>query len=439
MNGDGILQSGEVTAGAITQTPTLISDAQYRVIVRVAVPRGELLNGVKDTTTIVSKSNFDASKISTGTYVTTVSTSGIDPVNPGVIVDNPTPATGQNVTFTLSFTNNGSVPASGMTISDLIAAGFTFISATTNVGTFNTSANPVTWNIGTVLPGATIIVTVTVKVNANVSINTILGNQFVLNYNVNGNAYILPSNTGIVTVGGIATYGVEVTPLFNAMSKEPLDTAWYRFKIRNTGSFKDVIELAFTSSLTLNWKLYKDGNNNGTWELSDPLLTNTNSKAGIDVDSVAIGDSVRVFAMVPIPRTKTDKIKDSLQLIAISSGDAAKSDNKLVTTTINIENVSIQKSVFPIGNQPAGTEMTYSIQYANSGSAEVKDFSIVDTSPTETNYVANSVKVNGVSVPDNSGGVNITKDLNNNTVIAVNVGTLSVNTNGSIEFKLKIK
>jgi uncharacterized repeat protein (TIGR01451 family) len=438
-NSDGILQAGEITAGTISQTAPLISDAQYRVIVRVAVPRGELLNGVKDTTVLILKSNFDSSKITTGSYVTTVRTSGIDPMNPGVTVDNPNPGAGQNVTFTFSFTNNGSVPAIGVTISDLIAGGFTFISATTNAGSFNSSSNPITWNIGTVSPGVTITVSVTVQVNANVSINTILGDQFVVKYSVDGNIYTLGSNTATVTVGGVTAYGVDVTAMFNTSSKEPLDTAWYRYNIRNSGSFKDVIELSSSSSLALSWKLFKDGNNNGSWDLNDPMLTNTNGKAGVDVDSVAIGDSVRVFAMASIPRVKTDQIRDSLQLTATSSGDGTKSDNEWTVTTMNVENVTIQKSVLPIGGQPAGTEMTYSIAYSNSGSAAVNNFSIVDTSPAETNYIANSVKVNGVSIPDNSGSVNISKDANNNTVIAVNVGTLATNTNGSIEFKLKIK
>jgi len=438
-NGDGSLQSGEITSGVISQTSILASDAQYKVIVRVIVPRGELLNGVKDTTILVVKSNFDSTKTASGSYVTTVRTSGIDATNPGVIVSNPTPTVGENVTFTFSFTNNGSVPATGMTISDFIVPGFTFVFMTTNVGSFNNNSNPIAWNIGNVNPGSTVTIAVTVQINANVSPNTILGNQFTLNYSVNGNNYTLPSNSASVTVNGVAVYGVEVTALFNTLSKEPLDTVWYRFKIRNAGSIKDVIELSVNSTLALNWKLYKDGNNNGAWDATDPLLTNTNAKAGVDVDSVAIGDSVRVFAMAPIPRFRTDKIKDSMQVIAISSGDITKSDNKWGVTTMNVENVTIQQSIFPIGNQPAGTELTYSILYSNNGSAAVNNFSIVDTSPKETNYVINSVKVNGVSVSDNSSGVSITKDENNNTVIAVSVGTLAVNTNGSIEFKVKIK
>lgn len=438
-NGDGVLQAGEISAGSISNTSVLANDAQYKIIVRIKVPRGELLNGVKDTTTIIIKSNYDSSKVISGRYITTVSTSGIDPTKPGVLVDNTIPGPGQNVTFSFSFSNNGSVPATELTITDFINPGFTFISATANVGTLNSSNNPILWNIGTVLPGATISVTVTVQVNTNVSVNTVLGNQFVLHYTVNGNVYTLGSNMGTVTVGGVSYSGVELTASSHGSSKEPLDTVWYQFKIRNSGSKKDIFELHFSSSLSFNWKLYKDGNNNSSWDDNDPLLTNTNAILGVDVDSVDASDSVRVFAVALVPRMLVDQSKDSMQLTAALSGDGTKKDDEWVITTVNVENVEIRKTVFPLGDQPAGTEMTYSIEYSNTGSAAVSDFSIVDTSPKETNYISNSVKVNGISKSDNSSGVSITKDANNNTVIAVSIGTLAVNTTGTIEFKLKIK
>jgi uncharacterized repeat protein (TIGR01451 family) len=240
-------------------------------------------------------------------------------------------------------------------------------------------------------------------------------------------------------VSGKLEYGIQVIPMFTSLTKEPSDTAWYRYRVRNTGSFKDLIELSTASSQNIVWKLYRDGNNNGVWDAADPALTNTNDSAGVDVDSVAVGDSVRVFAMARLPRLEMDQVKDSLQFFAASAGDHRKSDNVVVVTTMNVPVVAINKSVFPIGNQPAGSVITYTISYSNTGNAAVKDFSIVDVTPNETKYVPNSVKVNGLSVSDNSGGVSVATDQSNNSVIAVSVGALSANANGSVEFKVKIK
>ncbi|MBN1578353.1 MAG: DUF11 domain-containing protein [Chitinispirillaceae bacterium] len=58
---------------------------------------------------------------------------------------------GEEVTYTLSYRNYGSVDAEGVFIIDTIPAGLTYVESTGN-GTFNQSLRTLTWNIGTV-PG----------------------------------------------------------------------------------------------------------------------------------------------------------------------------------------------------------------------------------------------------------------------------------------------
>lgn len=438
-NGDGILQPSEITAGSISQTTSISADAQYKIVVRVKVPRGESLNGVKDSTTLLVKSNFDSTKTNSGLYITTVQTPGLVGIASGLAVDNPNPSVGQNVTFTFTLTNNGSVAAQAMTISNLFPNGFTFVSASTNLGTINSSANPVLWTIGNVSTGATVNVSITLLVNSNVSPSTILNNQFYVNYSVGSNNYSVGSNSASITIGGTLSYAVEISALFNSLIREASDTAWYRFKVKNIGAFKDVIELNYASSRNLDWKLYRDGNNNGIWDFNDPILTNTNGKAGVDVDSVATGDSVRVFAMAPVPRFENDNLKDSMQIIVRSSGDSSKTANVWGVTTMLVPVVTLNKSVFPVGDQPAGSIITYTITYSNNGSSAVNNFSVSDIAPAFTNYLSNSVKVNSISVNDNTGNVIISENSNNQKVITVNIGTLAAKSNGSVEFKVKIK
>ena len=52
-------------------------------------------------------------------------------------VDDSTPDKNQNVTFTVTVTNNGPVAATGVQITDQLPAGVTFVSATPSVGTYN--------------------------------------------------------------------------------------------------------------------------------------------------------------------------------------------------------------------------------------------------------------------------------------------------------------
>ncbi|MBI2429812.1 MAG: DUF11 domain-containing protein [Ignavibacteriales bacterium] len=437
-NGDGVLQSGEVSAGSIAQTGSLASDADYKIVVRVRVPRDEMLNGEKDTTSLTVKSNFDSTKLNNGKYITTVRTPMLPPGS-GLTVNNPNPNAGTNVTYTYTYTNNGSVPVTGMSISNLFSASaFTFVSGTGSQGTFNGSANPVLWNIGSVAPGATITVTLTLQINSSNPPGTILSNYFSINYNVGTNNYTVGTNTQDVTVAGVLAPGVQVTAMWNSLTKEATDSAVYRFKVRNSGTVKDVIEMSTSSTRGFNWALYRDANNNSQLDGTDPQLTNTNGSGGVDVDSVAAGDSVRIFARAIIARQSNDQVKDSLSVKGSSSSDITKTSTTVVVTTINVPVVEITKNVFPVGDQPAGAVITYSITFENKGSASVSNFVLGDTTPSATNYVPNSVQVNGSSVLDNTGPLSITTNAGN-TIIAVNIGTLSAGQTGSIEFKVKIK
>jgi uncharacterized repeat protein (TIGR01451 family) len=168
-------------------------------------------------------------------------------------------------------------------------------------------------------------------------------------------------------------------------------------------------------------------------------LTNTNDSAGVDLDSVAVTDSVRIFSVSTVTNNGADQLKDSLRVTAASSGDHSKSVHTTVVTTMNIPLVTLSKTAFPAGNQPAGSVISYLITYNNAGSVSVNNFAVVDTAPEVTDYIKNSVKVNGTGVQDNSGPVTVSTDQSNRTVVSVSIGTLSAKSSGTVEFKVKIK
>ena len=68
-------------------------------------------------------------------------------------VDNSTPLTGQNVTFTITASNAGPATATNVAVSDPLPAGLTFVSATPSGNTtFNNGTG--VWTIGTLNSGA---------------------------------------------------------------------------------------------------------------------------------------------------------------------------------------------------------------------------------------------------------------------------------------------
>ncbi len=438
-NGDGILQPNELSAGSISQTLSMAADAQRSVIIRIFVPRNESLNGAKDTTSLTARSLFDTTRSNTGRYITTVRTTGFDPLTPGLTVNNPTPSAGQQITYSFTLTNNGTVAATGISISDLVPAGLTFVSGSASLGTVNGSSNPVLWTIGTLSPSQSVTVTVTFTVNNGITPGTVIPNRFTVSYSSGTNNYSVQTNLVTVTVTGVLEYGVQIIPYSVSQSKEMGDSLFYRYSVKNTGAFKDVVELSAVSNLNFAWKLYRDANNNGNWDITDPQLSNSNDSSGVDSDSLAVGDSLRIFARTLIPLVSQDQMRDSLRVTAASAGDHAKTSGTVSVTTISAPVVTLQKTTLPAGDQPAGSVISYLITYNNEGSVAVNDFAIVDTTPEVTKYIPNSVKVNGIARSDNTGGVVISSDGSNNTVVTVSIGTLSAKSTGTVEFKVKIK
>lgn len=121
---------------------------------------------------------------SSGVYVNCATISGnqADPVNAnnsscanvtplatanlGVVklISNSNPTSGSTVTFTISAINNGPSQASAVAISDLLPTGYTFVSATPSIGTYSSVSG--IWDLGTMLTGATPVLTINAIVNA---------------------------------------------------------------------------------------------------------------------------------------------------------------------------------------------------------------------------------------------------------------------------------
>jgi gliding motility-associated-like protein len=79
-------------------------------------------------------------------------------------VDKPAPAFGSQVVFTVVATNNGGLPSSSVTVTDLLPAGYTYKSALPSVGTYDVATG--IWNIGTLAGGASATLTITTMANA---------------------------------------------------------------------------------------------------------------------------------------------------------------------------------------------------------------------------------------------------------------------------------
>ena len=80
-------------------------------------------------------------------------------------VDDPAPASGSNVTFTVTVLNAGPSDATGVAVTDALPGGLTFVSATPSVGGYVPSTG--VWTIGNLANGASATLAITATVTAN--------------------------------------------------------------------------------------------------------------------------------------------------------------------------------------------------------------------------------------------------------------------------------
>ncbi|MFV8357641.1 beta strand repeat-containing protein, partial [Flavobacterium sp. XS1P32] len=93
-------------------------------------------------------------------------------------VNNATPSVGSDVIFTLTATNAGPSSATGVNVTDVLPAGYTFVSSTTATGTYTSGTG--IWSIGSLANGgnATLIITATVNATGSyVNTATIAANE----------------------------------------------------------------------------------------------------------------------------------------------------------------------------------------------------------------------------------------------------------------------
>ncbi len=424
-NGDGLLQAGELGAGSISQTASINADATYNLILRMFAPRDPSLDGQTDTTTVTATSVFDNTKSNSAEARTTVNTVYFDAITSGWSINPSNPSPGDNVVYTMTVSNDGSVNATNVTFSDLINnTQFTFISANTTQGTINTSGNPIIWNAGTVNAGSSVTISITLQVNSGLDNGTILNNTITTNYTVNGNTFSVTSNNPAAAVG--VTYGVSITPALLSSTNEPDDTLAYYFTVKNTGNTKDVLELEYNSSQGYAWSFIRDVNGNGAIDAGDLQLTNTNGSGGVDVDSVAASDSVKIFARLVVPVVPADQTEEVTTVTVKSSFDPAKFQNASATTTINIPDLALTRSIQPSGSQPPGTEMTFTVTYQNNGHGKAYNVVITENEADSMTYVPNSVTIEGVNKTDLADGDEVTvTTVSGKKVISIQAGIIN--------------
>lgn len=342
-------------------------------------------------------------------------TKGVSTVNSGI---------NYNLTYTLSATNNGSVEATSVVITDSIPTGTVYILGTLTVkdedgNDLNYTPYPpnitTTININLtnpIAPGGSVIITYQVKITSipptshvvnyasidydyNVAENTIHVNGTSNEVSTRVNDADLETNfTKTVNkeyadVGEILTYTITTTNIGNISTLNTTNDS-YRVIIKDT--------LPSETSLISSSIIVKDGYGNtldykqDAPELTIILINPVGAGEGIIITYQVIVDTIPVLPSVnPIKNgayitysyyiDPTNKIIDT---------DSSIDNKKEAETTISNANLLVSKNV-DLYYADINDELTYTITIINTGNTDANNVVITDPLPPGTNFVLGSL------------------------------------------------
>src|SRR5439155_1074084 len=236
------------------------------------------------------------------------------------------------------------------------------------------AAGVVTWNIGGLGAGASGTVQMTVQVQSPLPNGTLITNG----------SYSIDCNQTAPVAGAVITTTVTSDPILNISKTDAPDPA-----------------VAGTDSITYTLSYSNAGNSNATGVvLTDPLPANPvfvsataggTLAAGVvtwNIGAVSAGGSGSVQLVVRVNSplangtviTNTGWTIDSNEILPQTGPDA--------TTTVTsspVLNISKTDAPDPV---KAGSAITYTISYSNTGMADATGVAITDTVPTNTTFVS---------------------------------------------------
>jgi len=395
-NGNGIIDGGETTVAA---TSALAADATYNLVVRVSVSGGA--QGEVGTTTVTSTSQYNGAVNDPATLTSTVIMANIAGT---LTADNNTKAPGEIITYTLVYNNNaGSDVAFNTRMTPVVPTNTEWVGNVALNGTATGTAEGVEVSVGNMAIGASNTITYQVRVTAGTAAGTNINNTVTVKYDDSqSNAYpnVDVSTSAAVVVSQAFAFNTVVTTA--AKDGNPGDNVQYSIQVNNTGNGTDNYAITQSGGNGWTWVYYLDANNDGTAD--GAAITNTGS--------LASGATTYILAVVTIPAGTADGATDATDVLFTAQVDPSNgTSTERLTTTVTAPALSLTKSVSPPGSpQPPGTTLTYSVVVSNSGSGGATQVVVTDAIPTNTTYVAGSLKIDSTAKTDGTGDDNASCD-----------------------------
>jgi uncharacterized repeat protein (TIGR01451 family) len=306
---------------------------------------------------------------------------------------------GSNITYTINFANNGPSDAQTVTVTDAVPANTTFVSAvvTTGTGWAVNTAGPIVFSKATVAAGETAVFTMVVQVNSNTASGATISNS--------------------ATAASATT---DPTPANNTATANTTVQVMADLAITKSDSPDPVIagnNLTYTINLTNNGP-----SDASTVSVSDTVPTGTTfvsamvtSGSGWAVNTagpivfskatVVNGETATFQIVVKVNANVANgaTISNTANVTSTSSDGTTGNNSATATTTVQTQaDLAVTKSDSP-DPVTAGTNLTYTINFANNGPSDAQTVTVTDAVPAGTTFVS-AVVTTGVGWSTNLAG-----------------------------------
>ncbi|MFQ6026935.1 MAG: hypothetical protein ACE5Q6_05395 [Dehalococcoidia bacterium] len=297
-------------------------------------------------------------------------------------VDNPNPLEGELVTYTLTVLNNGSDPASGVAVTDVIPEGVTFSSNDdpTHGSVTAPTAEDATlvWDLGDVEGGATAVLQFVATVDEGTYGQTITNTASVSAVNEADSDSSNDADSADITVPAV---DLEVSKTVDIAAPIEGELVTYSIVVTNQG-LNEATGVQVTDPLPTGMTFSELGT------ASQGSAAGTDSVVW-DVGALASGASASLEVEVSVDAdTSGDTITNTASVSAVDQTDSNSENNaSSVDITVGAVDLQIVKSVDnPTPNE--GDTVTYTLVISNDSGNDASGIAVTDTLPTGVTFAA---------------------------------------------------
>ena len=314
-------------------------------------------------------------------------------------------STGEELTYTIQYANVGNVPAQDVVLTDMLPDGVTFLSAT---GGGQEEQGVISWNIGTLAANESGVVEVKVKVNEDLNPGDTIENVASI---TDSTGIVVISSPSTVTIGQAPS--LELKKSASESKNYPGENITYTIEYSNTGNIA-ATQVRITDQLPIG-TTFVSATNGGVE--NQRIVTWT-------IENLAPGDTGNVQFTVKAGSGLTEgAIISNIAHISSQEGIDAisnKVDVIVKVKPIEVPSLELKKSASDSTIHP-GDNITYTIQYANTGNIVATQVRITDQLPIWTTFVSAT-----------DGGIE------NQGIVRWTIESLAAGDTGNVQFTVKL-